>query len=177
MLVATDGDRRVGLIAEVGMPDQPVMGSERFGPRTAVAVDGLLAEAGASTWAGGQRCTLDSLLHRWTLLAEQVEEGYISTGPEFSNDTWCRGVLESVWSRLPAQVRAAGQAQLERADAQFIAATFPWPDHEDETKWWQWRFPRELGVFPDEGYESGWPPGWAMMPFPKPDEVGVSIWD
>ncbi|MEZ0114910.1 hypothetical protein ABH920_008945 [Catenulispora sp. EB89] len=116
---------------------------------------------------------LDSLLRRWLSLAE---EECISTVPEFSNETWCRGVLAPVWSRLPAQVRDVGQAQLKRADAQFIAATIPWPNHEDETKWWKWRIPRELGAYPDEGYGSGWPPGWAMVPFAKPDEAAVWIW-
>ena len=159
------------------MLDQFAMGSARFGPEAEAAVDQLLAEVGASKWAGGQRCTLDSLLRRWSSLAEEITEGYISTAPEFSNDTWCRRVLAAVWARLPVQVRDAGQAQLTRADAQFIAATIPWPNHEDEAKWWQWRIPRELGAYPDEGYESGWPPGWAMMPFPKPDEVKVSTWD
>lgn len=159
------------------MPDEVVMGTVRFGPEIEATVDRLLADVGASTWAGGQRCTLDSLLHRWDLLAEQVDEGYVSTAPEFSDDAWCRGVLAAVWPRLPTRVRDAGQAQLARADARFIAATIPWPRHEDEAKWWQWRIPRALGVFSDEGYESGWPPGWAMVPFPKPDEVEVTTWD
>ncbi|WP_194909706.1 hypothetical protein [Catenulispora rubra] len=101
------------------------------------AVDRLLAEVGVSKWAGGQRCTLDSRLRRWSSLAEEVDEGDISTALESSNDAWCRGVLVAVWSRFPAQVRDAGRAQLKRADAQFIAAIIPWPNHEDETKWWK----------------------------------------
>lgn len=159
------------------MAGEFVIGSARFGPEIEAIVDALLAEVGASTWAGGQRCTLDSLLHRWDLLAEEVDDGYSFTAPEFSNDGWCRGILAAVWPRLPARVRDAGQARLERADARFIAATIPWPDREDEARWWRWRIPRALGVLSDEGYESGWPLGWEMMPFPKPAEVEVTAWE
>ena len=159
------------------MPDEFVKGSSRFGPEIEAAVDRLLAEVGASTWAGGQRCTLDLLLRRRLDLAEHVEDGYSSTGPELTNDVWCRQVLAAIWSRLPVQVQDANSLELGRADARFIAATIPWPGHEGEIEWWQWRIPRSLCALADGGFEeSGWPLGWGMMPFPKPAEVEVTFW-
>lgn len=157
------------------MPGEFVMGSAGSGAEVEVLVDRLLVEVGASTWPGGRRCTLGFWLSRWSDLAEKVEEGYGGCGPELSNDVWCRHVLAAVWSRLPPRVRDANQPELDRADARFIAATIPWPGHEDEDEWWEWRIPRLLCVFADEGYESGWPGGWGMMPFPKPDSVDVAV--
>lgn len=140
--------------------------------RTAVAT-------GADRWAGGQECTFNNLLERWRGLTADLEDsdGYSWCGPELSNDVWCRSALAKVWPLLPTRVQQIRQAELDELDARFLAATVPWPGHETELQWWQWRIPRILAAEYGERYDGGWPMGWSMMSFPKPDSVEVTTWD
>ncbi|CAM5544037.1 hypothetical protein [Streptomyces aurantiogriseus] len=113
-------------------------------------------------------------LTRWRELVCEVEEGYGWSGPELANDLFCRTQLAAVWRLLPEKVRTARQAELEALDERFRAATIPFPGHEQLTgQWWTWRVPRVLEVEPGLPRHRGWPMGWEMMPFPKPDQVDV----
>jgi hypothetical protein len=83
-------------------------------------------------------------------------------------------MLARVWPLLPERVRRSRQPELDEADHRFHAATMQWPGHNtDEDQWWKWRIPRLLQADPDEHFERGWPDGWEMMPFPKPDSVEI----
>ncbi|MYV97835.1 hypothetical protein [Streptomyces sp. SID3343] len=127
--------------------------------------------------AGDRTVTLGSLFERWSGIAEEVEEGYSWCAPEFDNDIWCRGALAGVWPLLPARVRAIRQPELDGIDERYRRATVGWPGRpEDEAGWWARRVPRRLEVEASEQREGDWPPGWAMLPFPKPDSVEVTCW-
>ncbi|MES5818241.1 hypothetical protein [Streptomyces sp. RG80] len=119
------------------------------------------------------RSTLNSLLAGWDDLVSDVEEGYGWSRPELSNDLWCRGALARVWPRLPERVRALRQPELDACDDRFRAATVPWPDRAEGGRWWDRRIPRRLETEAGQPRRQGWPMGWDMMPFPKPDEVDV----
>jgi hypothetical protein len=115
-----------------------------------------------------------ALLTAWRELVTEVEEGYGWCAPELLHDLGCRSGLAAVWRRLPEEVRAARQAELDALDERFRTATIPHPGRQEDTgHWWTRRVPRTLCAEPGEGRVRGWPPGWDMMPFAKPDEVDV----
>ncbi|MFC5719896.1 hypothetical protein ACFP1Z_06850 [Streptomyces gamaensis] len=126
-----------------------------------------------TVWANGEPCTLPQLLASWGSLVAQVEEGYAWCKPEFDNDIWCRGALAKVWPLLPPRVRAVCQPRLDGLDDRFRAATIPWPGHDEEPPqdWWHWRIPRLLEAGTEECGTLGWPEGWEIMPFPRPEGV------
>lgn len=143
---------------------------EPTAPLTAEEYDAVRAAVLAGADA---RSTLNSLLTQWCELVAEVEEGYGWCRPELSNDLWCRGALARVWPRLPERVRALRQPELDAYDDRFRAATVPWPDRPEGGRWWERRIPRTLEAEAGETRRQGWPMGWDMMPFPKPDEVEV----
>lgn len=107
-------------------------------------------------------------------MVEEVEEGYAWCGPEFANDCSCRDRLMETLPTLSEQAAAAVRAQLDVLDERFLAATIPWPGHEaGHGRWWLRRVPRVLEPDVGERYTAGWPLGWEMLPFPKPDSVRV----
>ncbi|MEU0395769.1 hypothetical protein ABZ208_23890 [Streptomyces sp. NPDC006208] len=131
---------------------------------------------GARDWADGEPPTLNALLRQWRAVVEEVEEGYSWCAPELSNDIWCRSALARVWTLLPPRVREIRRPELSGLDDRFRAATIPWPGRDDESgRWWTWRVPRILEAEYDDRCEGGWPLGWDMMPFPKPDSVTVVV--
>lgn len=83
--------------------------------------------AGAGRWAGGQPCTLNSLLTRWSDVVAELEEGYSKCAPELDNDIWCRSALARVWPLLPPRVQFIQQSALHELDGRFRAATIQWP--------------------------------------------------
>lgn len=83
--------------------------------------------AGAGRWAGGQPCTLNSLLTRWSDVVAELEEGYSKCAPELDNDIWCRSALARVWPLLPPRVQFIQQSALHELDERFRAATIQWP--------------------------------------------------
>jgi hypothetical protein len=104
----------------------------------------------------------------------EVEEGYGWCAPELLDELFCRTELAGLWRLLPEEVRTARQAELDALDERFRVATIPYPGHEELTgRWWTWRVPRILDVEPGVPRHRGWPMGWEMLPFPKPDEVTV----
>lgn len=132
----------------------------------------------AGTGAGGQLVTLDALFERRRSMVAEVEEGYSWCAPEFDNDMWCRGALANVWPTLPARVQEIRRTELDNIDERYRRASVPWPGRpEDEAGWWTWRVPRRLEVEASEQRGGDWPPGWEMMPFPRPDSVEVVSWD
>ncbi|GLV88424.1 hypothetical protein Slala03_81130 [Streptomyces lavendulae subsp. lavendulae] len=140
------------------------------------AVHAALVSAGADRWAGGQPCTFHSLLARWADEVAGVEEGYSWCAPELANDIWCRTALAHVWPLLPPRVQSAWQPRLHELDGRFRAATVQWPGRGgDEGHWWKWRIPRLLEAEAGDPCKGGWPSGWEMMPFPKPDSVQVVV--
>jgi hypothetical protein len=115
-----------------------------------------------------------ALLTAWSELVDEVEDGYGWCAPELRHDLSCRTGLAGLWRRLPSQVRSARQAELDALDERFRAATVAFPGHEGVTgQWWMWRVPRILHAEPGEPRSRGWPLGWEMVPFPKPDDVDV----
>jgi hypothetical protein len=71
-------------------------------------------------------------------------------------------------------VQALRRLELDELGARFRTATIPWPDpDENPRRWWERRIPRILEAERGEGRLRGWPMGWGMLPFPKPDEVTV----
>ncbi|WP_143202914.1 hypothetical protein [Streptomyces sp. CB02261] len=153
-------------------PDGP-RDSLAFSAEESDAVQAAIT-AVAPTWAGGQRVTLHGLFDRWKSVIGEVEEGYSWCAPELSDDIWCRGVLAKIWPKLPARVREIRRPELDGVDERYRRATIPWPGRaEDDAEWWIWRIPRRLEVEASEQRGEGWPLGWAMMPFPKPDSVEV----
>jgi hypothetical protein len=89
--------------------------------------------------------TLNGLLNDWALFVRQVETGYTDNRYEYFNDLSCRGQLASAWPLLTEQVRSERQAELDAADARFLAATAPGPDSippgETDHAWWEDRRP------------------------------------
>ncbi|WP_145910021.1 hypothetical protein [Kitasatospora viridis] len=129
----------------------------------------LLAVTGH--WAGGPR-TLDSLCRSWRDAVAAVADGYSWSAPELTHDIWCRTGLARVWPLLPPRVRALRQRELDESDDRFREVTVPWPDQvADRGEWWMRRIPRLLDCEPEERLDRGWPTGWEMMPFPRPDGV------
>jgi len=126
--------------------------------------------------AGGPPVTLNALFDRWRSTAREVEEGYAWCAPELSNDIWCRSVLAKIWPMLPARVQETRQPELDSLDQRYRRATIAWPGHAEDdaaAAWWTRRVPRRLEVEAPEQRGEGWPPGWEMMPFPRPDSVEV----
>ncbi|MFF2522561.1 hypothetical protein [Streptomyces liangshanensis] len=140
------------------------------------AVHAALISVGADRWAGGQPCTFGGLLARWADEVAGVEQGYAWSAPELANDIWCRGALARVWRLLPPRVGSVAEPRLHQLDERFRAATIPWPGRADDGgRWWTWRIPRLLEAEDGDPCERGWPSGWDMMPFPKPDSVHVVV--
>lgn len=145
-------------------------------PLTTEEYEGIQAavSAGAGRRAGGQSCTLNSLLAEWSGVVKGMQEGYSWCAQELANDLWCRSALGRVWPLLPPRVQAIRGPELDRIDDRFRAATIAWPDREEEPgQWWMWRIPRVLEAAPGEPRWQGWPMGWDVMPFPKPETVEV----
>ncbi|MFI8823914.1 hypothetical protein [Streptomyces sp. NPDC053431] len=131
----------------------------------------------APTWAGGQPVSLDGLLAHWRGMADEVEEGYCWCAPELHNDLWCRSSLAKIWPMLPARVQEIRRPELDAFDERYRRATVPWPGRSEVgANWWTWRVPRRLVVEASELRGEGWPLGWDMMPFPRPDSVEVVPW-
>lgn len=129
---------------------------------------------GAGRWAGGQPCTLNSLFSAWRSVVAEVEEGYAWCKPELDNDIWCRSALARVWPLLPPRVQTLRRPELDELDTRFRTATIPWPGQGEEPgRWWKRRVPRILEAEAGERRWQGWPMGWDVMPFPKPDGVEV----
>jgi hypothetical protein len=124
--------------------------------------------------AGGRSWTLNSLIEAWRNVVEDVEDGYAWSAPDLDHDLWCREALAGAWPSLPSRVRAIRQPELDRLDSRFRTATLPWPGRAEEPgRWWRRRVPRILEAEAGEARRQGWPVGWSMMPFPKPDDVEV----
>ncbi|MFF6776577.1 hypothetical protein ACFY8W_23905 [Streptomyces sp. NPDC012637] len=129
---------------------------------------------GAGRWAGGQPCTLNSLIAAWGDVVAEVEDGYSWCAPELDNDLWCRDALARVWPHLPPRVAALRLPELAELDRRFRAATTSWPGEGDENqRWWHRRVPRTLAAEAGGQRLRGWPSGWGMLPFPKPGCVRV----
>ncbi|MFJ5924616.1 hypothetical protein ACIQF6_18655 [Kitasatospora sp. NPDC092948] len=112
---------------------------------------------------------------RWQQQVEEAEEGCSWSWPEFSNDLGCRTALAAEWPQLAVPVREAWEPELRRLDERFRAATIPWPGP-GGGRWWMRRIPRLIEAEAVAGCdERGWPVGWEMMPFAKPDAVRVSF--
>ncbi|MCH0538958.1 hypothetical protein I3F58_05190 [Streptomyces sp. MUM 203J] len=148
-------------------------GETSLTPEERAAADSAVA-TGAGRRAGGRPCTLDSLFAAWRGVVREVEEGYAWCAPEFDDDIWCRSALAGVWPLLPPRVRAMRGPELDGLDARFRVATVPWPDQDEGPhQWWKRRVPRILESEEGEDRGQGWPQGWEMLPFPKPDSVHV----
>ena len=145
-------------------------------PDEQATVRAALVAARAGHWAGGQQCTLNSLFARWRGLVDELEseEGYTWCAPELSNDVWCRDALFRVWPLLPERVQNSWHVELGALDGRFRAATIQWPGHSgDEARWWHKRIPRLLAAEPGERLVRGWPLGWDMIMFPRPESIDV----
>ncbi|MET9693442.1 hypothetical protein ABZY81_34225 [Streptomyces sp. NPDC006514] len=119
--------------------------------------------------------TLNSFLEQWNELVHEVEEGYGWSAPELSNDLGCRTALAHLWRLLPPRVRAVRQPELDAIDARFRSATVGWPGHDDqEGRWWLRRVPRRLDAETTRRSTHGWPLGWEVMEFPKPEAVEIT---
>ncbi|MFF0390051.1 hypothetical protein ACFYS8_15400 [Kitasatospora sp. NPDC004615] len=131
--------------------------------------------AGADRRAGASPGAVSVLMRQWRQEVEGVEEGYSWCAPELMNDLGCRTTPAEEWPQLAAAVREAWEPELRGLDERFRAATIPWPGHGDgDGQWWMWRIPRLIYAEPGERCdERGWPAGWDMMPFAKPDAVRV----
>lgn len=93
----------------------------------------------------GDAMTLNGLLNDWALFVRQVETGYTDNSYEYFNDLSCRGQLATAWPLLTDEVRSERQAELDAADARFLAATVPGPDSSGtvgtDDAWWEDRRP------------------------------------
>ncbi|MFF4013089.1 hypothetical protein [Streptomyces sp. NPDC001717] len=133
----------------------------------------------AAVAAGGRggAWTLNSLFAGWRDVVEDVEEGYGPCAPEFDDDLSCRDALGRAWPLLPPRVRAIRRPELDELDGRFRAATVPWPDRPEEgPRWWHRRIPLVLEAEAGLPRPGGWPLGWEILPFPKPDGVRVVEW-
>ncbi|MGW6599015.1 hypothetical protein [Streptomyces sp. NPDC055036] len=145
-------------------------------PLTAEEYEAVQAavSAGAGRRAGGQPYALNSLLEEWSAFVSELGEGYSWCAPEFANDIFCRCALARVWPLLPPRVRSSRQTELDGIDGRFREATVSWPVRDaDEGDWWRWRIPRRLEAEAGDPCNQGWPSGWDVMSFPKPDSVQV----
>ncbi|MFB6619171.1 hypothetical protein ACFCV9_33955 [Streptomyces sp. NPDC056367] len=104
---------------------------------------------------------------------EDVEEGSARCAPELDDDICCRDALARVWPLLPPRVQAVRRPELDELDGRFRAATVPWPDREEPHRWWHYRIPRVLEAEAGAPRPQGWPLGWEVLPFPRPDGVRV----
>ena len=92
--------------------------------------------------AVGAGHSLNGLLQDWAQFVRNVETGYTDNCYEYANDMACRRRLAEAWPILTEKVRAARQAELDAADARFMAATVPGPDSTAvESDWWKDRRP------------------------------------
>ncbi|MFE5773071.1 hypothetical protein ACFQ7O_32495 [Streptomyces sp. NPDC056485] len=129
----------------------------------------------AGARGSGQPRTLNALLEQWNELVHEVEEGYGWSAPELSNDLWCRTALAQIWTLLPPRVRAIRQPELDEIDRRFHASTVGWPGRDDqEGQWWMRRVPRHLETETSQRSTHGWPMGWDVMAFPKPEAVEIA---
>lgn len=132
------------------------------------------AVADADRWADGSPGAISRSVSQWRQLVDEVEAGYSWSAPELSNDLGCRHELARAWPELPAAVRTAWEPELRELDDRFRVATVPWSEHGGGV-WWLDRVPRLIEVEAGRPCdERGWPQGWEMMPFAKPDAVRVS---
>lgn len=119
--------------------------------------------------------TLNSLLEQWNELVDEVEEGYGWSAPELSNELECRTALARLWRLLPPRVRAVRQSELDEIDRRFRSTTVGWPGHDDhEGQWWLRRVPRRLEAETARRSAHGWPLGWEVMAFPRPEAVEIT---
>lgn len=115
------------------------------------------------------------LLRDWKYLGAAIEEGYGWSAPELDHDAWCRRSLAHLWPNLTEPLQRRLRPVLGGLDVRFRAATVPWPDTDAtlEGEWWTRRIPRLLEPESRVVYRNGWPAGWDMLPFPRPDSVSV----
>lgn len=138
------------------------------------AVHAAVRTVAGSRGAGRPR-TLNSLFEYWDELVHEVEEGYGWSAPELRNDLGCRTALAHAWRLLPPRVRAIRQPELDAIDRRFHASTVGRPGGDDhEGQWWLRRVPRRLEAETSQRSTHGWPPGWDVMAFPKPEAVEVA---
>ncbi|MFI2373962.1 hypothetical protein ACH5AO_02635 [Streptomyces sp. NPDC018964] len=145
-------------------------------PLTAEEYEAVRHAVSATTGhrAGGEPYTLNSLFESWRNVVTDVEEGYAWCAPEFDAELRCRHALAGAWRLLPPRVRVTRLPELAGLDDRFRAATVPWPGRdEDPHQWWRLRVPRILEAERGERRVRGWPVGWEMLPFPKPDAVEI----
>lgn len=129
----------------------------------------------AGARGSGQPWKLNALLEQWKELVHEVEDGYGWSAPELSNDLGCRTALAQIWRLLPPRVRAIRQPQLDEIDRRFHASTVGWPGRDDqEGQWWLRRVPRRLEAETAQRSTHGWPMGWEVMTFSKPEAVEIT---
>lgn len=151
--------------------DEPFLTAEEY-EAVREAVRTVAGSSGAR-----QPRTPNSLLEQWNELVDEVEEGYGWSAPELANDLGCRTALARLWRLLPPRVRAVRQRELEEIDRRFRSATVDWPGHDDpEGLWWLRRVPRRLDAETSGRSAHGWPLGWEVMAFPKPEAVEITDW-
>lgn len=162
----SDGLRHAILLADLAEGDVP---------------QGALLSADSTTLVlshEGRAFDLARLLHGWRGVVRSVEDeaGYSWIYPEFLNDVWTRTFIAKAWPLLTGQERMDRQTELRELDNRFRATTVPWPIAvQDDGEWWRRRIPRYLADDDPAPYEriNGWPYGWDMLGFPKPDEVQI----
>ncbi|MEV8534803.1 hypothetical protein [Streptomyces sp. NPDC051211] len=120
----------------------------------------------AAAAAGGGFGSLNEALARWRLVVVDIEAGFdLAWAWEYGNELACRDWLRAAWPLLSENVRRIRQAELDRWDERFFAATLPMaePDAgtgERDGAWWHRRFPARC--FRGEGQEL--PPHWSPSP-------------
>jgi hypothetical protein len=109
-----------------------------------------VVEMGAEDYGSVERAvgpegSLNGLLAAWEQFVRAVEIGYTHNRYEYVNDMSCRRALAKAWPVLTQKVRDARQAELDAADARFLAATVPSPASTDRkepnSSWWEGRRP------------------------------------
>lgn len=124
--------------------------------------------------ARGGEWSFAALFVAWRRMVAEVEVGYSWSAAELGNDVFSRGALAKVWPLLPDRLARLWRTDLDELDARFRAATIEWPGHaEDDREWWSWRIPKRLEAGADDPMDRGWPMGWDMLPFPRPEEIEI----
>ncbi|QXE34989.1 hypothetical protein KQY30_12630 [Streptomyces sp. GMY02] len=97
-----------------------------------------------------------------------------AAAPDLINDLWCRSALARGWHLLPPRVRAIRDPELHAIDQRFRRATVGRPGRDDRAgEWWLGRVPRRLEAETSDRTADGWPMGWDMLSFPRPESVQI----